>query len=59
MSKEELLTAADASKLADKPLRGDTNAWATQRGGANWYDGWSCIKVGQQVCSKYYYTYYL
>jgi hypothetical protein len=45
MLKEQLLTAAEASQLADKPLRGNTNGWAAQRGPAKWYDGWSCIKV--------------
>lgn len=46
LSKEELLSAAEASRLADTPLRGNTNGWAAQRGQGKWYDGWSCIKVG-------------
>lgn len=46
MSKEELITAAEGSKLSDTPIRGNTNGWATARGAGKWYDGWSCIKVG-------------
>jgi hypothetical protein len=46
LSKEELITAAEASKLADVPIRGNANGWAEQRGAGKWYDGWSCVKVG-------------
>jgi hypothetical protein len=44
--KDDLIAAAEASKLADLPIQGNTNNWAAARGAAKWYDGWSNIKVG-------------
>eukprot|EP00775_Hariotina_reticulata_P012005 gene12005-12149_t len=45
MLKDELIAAAEASKLADLPIQGNTNNWAAARGAAKWYDGWSNIKT--------------
>ncbi len=50
LTKDQLISAADRSALADIPIQGNNNAWAArQRGPAKWYDGWSNIKVGPRV----------
>jgi hypothetical protein len=45
MTKETLIAAAEASKLADAPIQGNTNTWGAARGPGKWYDGWSNIKT--------------
>jgi hypothetical protein len=52
MTKDTLIAAAEASKLADAPIQGNTNTWAAARGPGKWYDGWSNIKVGQYLLQK-------
>jgi hypothetical protein len=56
MTKETLIAAAEASKLADAPIQGNTNTWAAARGPGKWYDGWSNIKVCYIVISMLHFN---
>lgn len=51
--KSELLSAADATRLADMPLMQSVpqrNGRLGAGGPASWYDAWSCIKVRLAGC---------